>query len=206
MSDNIIGASLPRALQYDLIAAHERGDHAAVAAQVRAHPEWSDAIVTFMLGLTALDGPEFAPTPALEAALDRAFARALATVGVAVESEPTLAEALRRAGLTHAQAARRLHLGVDVLDKLLKGRIAVATVPPRFFARLADLLSATADQAHHWLTAMTATPAPALRPALRRGKASVPADDAPAAPEAFADAVRRSPDMPAAARAEWLAD
>lgn len=208
MLDHTNEARLPRALQYVLVEAHEHGDQAAITRQLRQHPEQSDAIITFLLGLAALSGPEIAPDPASDALLDRALARGMARVATTTATTASLAEALRQAGWTKARAARQLGLGTDVLEKLTRGRIVAATIPARLIARLGELLRATTDEMQRLLDAASATPAVAIRPALRRARASTPEDDAAAtpAPESFAEAVRHSPDMTPAARAEWLAD
>jgi len=137
--------------------------------------------------------------PQYTAMAERATQRTLAAAFPVPAGALSLSAARRARGLSLAQAARSLRLGVDVLDKLEKGRILAATVPSRLLNELATLLALPLQQVRACLD----RPTPAMAPALRRQRAASTGPTT-AAPQTFADAVRRSPGMTDEERAEWL--
>lgn len=187
---------LPRAIQMVLVDAHERGDQAQIRAQMLANPAMSDAIVSFMLALSAISGPEIEEGPEVDALVARALDR----------TRP-LPEAIKKAGFTRVTLASRLRMGVDLLDKVAQGRIDLATVPQRFFARLSEALGSTIEQARGCVELAAHDVRPALAPALRRDdprrKGSAAASE-PTTSADFAALVRQNPNMSADDKAFWL--
>ncbi|MBA3825638.1 MAG: hypothetical protein H0X24_17290 [Ktedonobacterales bacterium] len=203
MNKTIPAATLSHEQQIELTLAYERGTDAALVREwLGRYPVLSDDIITFVLALRVLDGPDVALEGNLEAAIDRGMARGVAS---AVAATPTrawgLREALKSANLTKSALARQLRLGLDVVDKFVQGQINLATVPQRFFAELATALDTQPELAFAWAQHSTG-----VRPANLRAEAGMH-DEAPAV-ESFADAIAHSPaaNMSADARTYWLAD
>jgi DNA-binding transcriptional regulator YiaG len=195
-----------------LIAARERGDRAALASALRAHPAQADALSDFAMALTATEsyaGEEIAPdvreiaAAARRRALTAVFGPATADIAPATSAaEARSLKALRQArGVTISAAARALGLGVDVLSALEAGRIRITTAPRRLAVALGELLDATASEISAALGAQVA-------PALRRGALDARASDltAPEPPAQldFTDAVLLSQSMTAEEKARWL--
>ncbi len=177
-------AALPRQLQMRLVMALDVGDQAAVRQAMLEYPDLGDAIASFVLSLQILDDP---PTEdaALDSAVDRGMARGLARLD--------LTRAFKTAGVTKPQAARHMRLGVDVLNQIFEGRITLASIPERFFTRLATALQLAVEDVQQAVAHSFDAP---QKPAFRRG-------DTPASIQDFADAVRHSANMTDAERAEW---
>lgn len=203
-------------LKLDLVAARERGERrGALAAALATHPQYVAELTQFAAGLAATSGYEqVTPTAATQAIAERAHARALAALFPAPLPVATPAggfgarvvaslKALRRArGLSLAAAARRLGLGLDVVQNLEAGLIRASSVPERLTVALGALLETTTEQVRAALDAQLV-----LRPALQRDRsASGPAADADLPTLDFADAVRLSPSMSAEQKVEWLED
>ncbi len=203
MNKTATAATLSHEQQIALTLAYEQGTHAALVQDwLRRYPALSDDIITFVLALRVFDGPDVALDGAAEAAIDRGMARGIAgALAVTPAQAWGLREALKAASLTKAALARRLRLGLDVVDKFIQGQIDLATVPQRFFEELAGALKTQPEQALAW--ARQSTP---VRPAHLRAEAGAPTEAA--AGESFADAITRSPtaSMSADERAYWLAD
>jgi transcriptional regulator with XRE-family HTH domain len=175
------------------------------------HPHYVAELTQFAASLVATSGYERAePTAQTRAIAERARTRALAALFPVAAAAPShLAgglgaravaslKALRRAhGLSLAAAARRLGLGLDVVQNLEAGLIRAASVPERLTRALGELLETSAEQIRAALDAQLV-----LRPALQRDRSANAAE----LPELdFAEAVRLSPAMTAAQKAEWLA-
>jgi transcriptional regulator with XRE-family HTH domain len=194
---------LTREMQIALIEAYERGDDGSLVLDwLGRYPHLSDEIVTFMVALRVVDGPEPAPMPEVDAAVTRGMALGMQRIqALALAAAPALREALANAGVTKQQLARQVGIAATVIDKFVQGKIALATVPQRFLARVAQALHADVAQVRQWAEASYA-----LQPALLRAKGRAPGPEPVPAQESFADAVRAcSPkSMPAAQRDEWL--
>lgn len=198
-------AVLSRAMQMQLTAAFERGeDHTLIVEWLTQYPELSDDIINFSLALQVVAGPEVETSAEFDPAIARGIARAMARVAVATAPALGLREALRAAGVQKPQVANQLRIGVDVLDKFVKGTIDLASVPHRFFERLGQALNASVEQARAWAEASAAT-GPNLVPSLQRGPAQTPDSHAPVAHQSFAEAVTASTNMSPAERTDWLA-
>ncbi|HEY7835379.1 MAG TPA: helix-turn-helix domain-containing protein [Ktedonobacterales bacterium] len=189
----------------------ERGERGALGRAVTAHPAVVGELTQFAAALVATSGYEReTPTAETQAVAERAFARALGAAfppvaapvatpvagGLGARAAATL-RALRKArGISLAAAARRLGLGVDVLQNLEAGLIRAASVPNRLTRALGELLEASADQVRGAIESQLV-----LRPALQRARTADAGD-----PEQldFADAVRLSPAMSDEQRHAWL--
>lgn len=192
---------LTREMQIALVEAFARGDDGPLVLDwLGRYPHLSDEIVTFMVALRVVDGPEPAPAPELDAAVARGVALGMRRIQ-ALAPVPALHTALANAGVTKQQLARQVGIAATVIDKFVQGKIALATVPPRFLARVAQALHADVAQVREWASASHA-----LQPALLRAKGHVLGAEPAPAQESFADAVRAcSPkSMSAAERDEWL--
>jgi DNA-binding transcriptional regulator YiaG len=208
MTTSHSGASAEMALssaqQIALIEAFERGeDQALVLEWLRRYPHLSDAITDFMLTLRLLDGPEVTLDPALNAAIERGMARGLERAYAATPAPVmNLVAALQAAQVTKPQLAKMLHIGTQVVDKFVQGQIALASVPQRFLAQVAQALNASMEQVQTWANQSVAVTAN-----LRRDtSARLPGADDAMAPQSFAEAVRAcSPkSMSAADKTAWL--
>ncbi|HEV7127862.1 MAG TPA: hypothetical protein VGN32_10515 [Ktedonobacterales bacterium] len=197
-------------LKLELVAARERGEARALTRVLAGHPHYVAELTQFAASLVATSGYERAePTAQTRAIAERARTRALAALFPVAAAPSHLAgglgaravaslKALRRAhGLSLAAAARRLGLGLDVVQNLEAGLIRAASVPERLTRALGELLETSAEQIRAALDAQLV-----LRPALQRDRSANAAE----LPELdFAEAVRLSPAMTAAQKAEWLA-
>ena len=190
--------------QIELIEAFERGeDQTIVLDWVKRYPQLSDDIVNFMLALRIVDGPDVAIDPTLDAAIERGMALGMQRIHAAAPAaQMNLVAAMQAAGVTKPQLAKHLHIGLKVVDKFVQGQIALASIPQRFFAQIAQSLNASIDQVQSWAQQSSVVVA-----TLRRAQAHAPeATPQPVAQESFAEAVRTcSPkSMSATDRALWL--
>lgn len=206
-----------RQMKMELVAAHERGESAALRQMAQRYPAQVEMLADFVAGLyaTDLDEQEMALpiTAEMETISMRARQRALGAVfGAASAPQKAsallspLAQARRATGISLVDLARRLALGTDVVQKLEQGRIAVASLPQKLTDRLAEALSMTSEQASNLLRAAPGTQAqPALmRVVPRKGGKAAQQEAMSAEPLTFAEAVQHSPSMAAEQRAFWL--
>lgn len=195
-------AALSYAQQIELIEAFERGeDQPMVLDWLQRYPHLSDDIISFMLALQVIDGPNLASDPQMDAAIERGMALGRARIHAAPAAQLDLAAALQAANLTKPQLAKQLNIGSKVVDKFVQGQILLASIPQRFLAQVAQALHATVEQVQGW--AQQSTVAVSL---LRRGAAQAPDAQTASDPETFAEAVRAcSPkSMSEAEKAAWL--
>src|SRR5438270_12644035 len=107
------------------LAAEEVGDKQAQFALLRDHPDAQDALIDFIAAYHITDpaGAEAALLPltqrAYQIALERVFNNQVAAVN--------LRELRAHQGLSMVQAARGLHLGVDVWKKFEDGVIELVS-------------------------------------------------------------------------------
>lgn len=190
----------------DLVAARERGEAGVLGSILAAYPALSSDLVEFNAALIGTTSYEMEPImPAVDALAERARARAFAAAfapaqpasAPAVVAERSLAVLRKARNLTQMGLAKRLGLGVDVVQGLERGIIRAATMPERLLRSLGDALGATVEQVQAIVQVQAAT-----LPALGRG-ASGDASDQPELD--FAQAVRLSPNMTAEQKAQWLA-
>jgi hypothetical protein len=198
-------ATLTREQEYELLHAVEQGDeHTVMVDWLKRYPDLTDEIIAFVSALRIFDEQSDEAIYATADVVEHGIAKGLARVTtVAAAPALDLKAALEVAGMTKTIAARRLQIGVDVLQKLMQGRITVATIPQRFFERLGQALESSVEQARQ-LVNQSFELGVQVQPAYRRGAAKTPKDIEPAPPESFADAVQRSPNMAADVKKEWL--
>ena len=129
------------------IAAREAGDTQAQLALLRDHPDVQAALVDFIAAYHATDvaGPDALHTPlspltqrACQTALERVFGNALVAAN--------LRELRMQRGLSMANAARGLRLGVDVWKKFEDGAIELASLTERQLERLATFFRVSTGQ------------------------------------------------------------
>lgn len=208
-----------RQMKMELTVAHERGESAVLRQMAQRHPAHVEMLADFVAALhaTDLDEQEMALpiTADIEAMTLRARQRALGAVfDVAPATQQAsallspLAQARKVSGVAMVDLARRLSLGVDVVQMLEQGRIAVASMPQKLADRLAEALAMTSEQVWNLLSAAPGTAQPALRREQRPSRRTVSKagrqEGTPAEPLTFADAVQHSPSMTADQRASWL--
>ena len=129
------------------MAAREAGDIQAQLALLRDHPDAQAALVDFIAAYHATDvtGPDALHTPlspltqrACQTALERVFGNALVAAN--------LRELRMQRGLSMANAARGLRLGVDVWKKFEDGAIELASLTERQLERLATFFRVSTGQ------------------------------------------------------------
>lgn len=199
----------------DLAAAHAAGESTLLRQVAVRYPAQLEELADFVAGLyaTDLDDQEVAlpMTPEIEAITLRARQRSLEAIFGAASAiqavrAPARTLALERKvqGLSLMELGRRLNLGIDVVQKLEQGRIALASVPQHLLDRLADVLLLSQE---HVREILQITPGKALQPALLRrrtvGRTTAPESQS-AQTQTFSEAVQRSPSMTAEQRAFWL--
>lgn len=191
----------------ELVAARERGESGALGTLLAAHPALSAELVEFDAALIATTSYEAdVLTPAVDTLAERARARAFSAVFTAPQpasapaavAERSLTILRKARNLTQVGLAKRLGLGVDVVQGLERGIIRAATLPERLLRSLGDALGTTAEQVQAIVQMQAAT-----LPALNRIKGGETSDQ----PELdFAQAVRLSPNMTPEQKAQWLAE
>lgn len=205
-----------RQMKMELTAAHERGESAVLRQMAQRYPAHVEMLADFVAALHATDLNEQEMTLPITADIEaislRARQRALGAVfdvAPAAQSASALlsplAQARKVSGVAMVDLARRLSLGVDVVQMLEQGRIAVASVPQKLADRLAEALAMTSEQVWGLLRAAPGTAQPALRRVRPRttGKAGRQKETS-AEPLTFVEAVQHSPSMTAEQRASWL--
>jgi transcriptional regulator with XRE-family HTH domain len=131
------------ALRYEELL--ETGQIVSLDAFVAQEPpevrEELRAFLEFNLMLGELDEPAIL-TPAEEAAADRVMALARAAFERELIGEPAqnLTDLRKSRQMTVGRLARRLKLPVDLLARLERGKVRVATIPERLIERLAEAL------------------------------------------------------------------
>ncbi|MCS6938462.1 MAG: helix-turn-helix transcriptional regulator [Roseiflexus sp.] len=102
------------------------------------------AFLEFNLTLGELDEPAIL-SPAEEAAASRVMALARAAFERELSGEPVqnLTDLRKARQVTVGRLARQLKLPVDLLARLERGKVRVATIPERLIERLADALQTT---------------------------------------------------------------
>lgn len=129
------------------MAAREAGDTQAQLALLRDHPDVQAALVDFIAAYHATDvaGPDALHTPlspltqrACQTALERVFGNALVAAN--------LRELRMQRGLSMANVARGLRLGVDVWKKFEDGAIELASLTERQLERLATFFRVSTGQ------------------------------------------------------------
>lgn len=186
------------------LAAEEAGDTKRKLALLRDHPDLQEALIDFVAAshITSPAGaePEILPLSrrAMQSALKRVFAPQPSAVPEAVPAA-SLRELRTLRGLSLAETARGLRLGLDVWKKFEDGLIELASLGERQLARLAAFFQVTGEQFGTLLTQSQ----PAF--ALNRRQTAEAARQARQGTDkqSFAEALEKST-MSAEDKAEWL--
>src|SRR6266852_6450178 len=129
------------------LAAREAGNTQAQLALLRDHPAEKAELIDFSAAYRATDapGPDALHTPispmtqrATQAALERVFGGSLVAA--------SLRELRMQRGLSMANAARGLRLGIDVWKKFEDGAIELASLTERQLERLATFFRVSTGQ------------------------------------------------------------
>jgi|GEM_PF-476573 len=129
------------------MAARVAGDTQAQIALLRDHPDAQAALVDFIAAYhaTEVSGPDASHTPLLplaqracQTALERVFGNALVAAN--------LRELRMQRGLSMANAARGLRLGIDVWKKFEDGAIELASLTERQLERLTAFFRVSTEQ------------------------------------------------------------
>ena len=113
-------------------------------------------------------------------------------------------QAMQQVKMTKVQMARRLTLGVEVIEKIFTGHVTITSIPQRFFERAGEALHVHWQQAQAMISA-AATNGERIVPAFNRADAIVPGKDSPPhVVEDFATAVTASRNMSQSEKATWL--
>lgn len=186
------------------LAAKEAGDTQEQTRLLREHPEAQDALIDFIAAYSATGGldveqdaqdmPLLTLTQrALQSALDRVFASALAPA----LTVSTLGELRRSRKLSKLDVAKGLRLGVDVWSKFEAGTIELVSLSQRQLARLASFFQISADQ---FATLLTSSQ-PSI--SLNRRQTREAANQEQTNRQHFAEAIARS-DMSEEEKQLWL--
>jgi transcriptional regulator with XRE-family HTH domain len=171
------------------LAAKEAGDTQAQIALLRDHPAEQAKLIDFITAYRATDvpGPDALHTPlspmtqrASQAALERVFGGSLVAAN--------LRELRMQRGLSMANAARGLRLGIDVWKKFEDGAIELVSLGERQLERLAAFFRVSTEQ----FGAMLNNSQPTL--ALNRRQTSSAARSEQQSPrkQNFAEAIEKS--------------
>lgn len=191
-----------RQLEIDRIAAQYADDVQQrrmpnIEEYMRRYPEYAQDLMEFAVYFHTI-GFEMEPPSAVPAPLSPAAQKALAQIrsGSVISSAAPIAGLVKQ-GATLGYSPRKLAdvigISTDLLGKLEARAIAVATIPPTLFRRLAEALKVTPEAIAAYLGAASPTQAGAF----------YYADQPPTQhQESFLDAVRSSA-LPSERKGEW---
>ncbi len=183
------------------LAAEETGDKQAQFVLLRDHPDVQEALIDFVAayritepGVSETQQADLLPLTqrAYATALERVFAGALAAID--------LRQLRVQKGVSLAEAARGLHLGVDVWKKFEDGVIELVSLSERQLARLAHFFQVSAEQFGTLLN--NSQPAYTLN---RRQTAQAARSMQNAKKQSFAEAIEKS-SMSKDEKQVWLAE
>lgn len=183
------------------LAAEEAGDTQTKLALLRDHPDLQDALIDFVAAyhVTSPAGVEPAILPMTQRAMQSALSRVFVPQAVAVPAA-SLRELRTLRGLSLAEAARGLRLGIDVWKKFEDGLIELSSLGERQLGRLAAFFQVTGEQFGALLT--SSQPAFAIN-RRQTAEAAHQAEQQPTPGQSFAEALARST-MSAEDKQEWL--
>ncbi len=129
------------------LAAEEAGDKQRQLTLLRDHPEAQEALIDFIAAyrITEPGEPDAQQAPLLPLT-QRAYATALERVFGPSLMPAGLRQLRVQKGLSLAEAARRLHLGIDVWKKFEDGVIELVSLSERQLTRLANFFQVSAEQ------------------------------------------------------------
>jgi len=183
------------------LAAEEAGDTQTKLALLRDHPDLQDALIDFVAAyhVTSPAGVEPAILPVAQRAMQSALSRVFAPQTVAVPAA-SLRELRTLRGLSLAEAARGLRLGIDVWKKFEDGLIELSSLGERQLGRLATFFQVTGEQFGMLLTG--SQPAFAIN-RRQTAEAAHQAEQQLTPRQSFSEALARST-MSAEDKQEWL--
>ena len=143
------------------LAAEEAGDKQTQLALLRDYPDAQEALIDFIAAYRITEpGETNAQQVDLLPLTQRAYATALERVYGPSMVSADLRQLRVQKGLSLAEAARGLHLGIDVWKKFEDGVIELVSLSERQLARLAHFFQVSAEQFGSMLN--NSQPLPAL--------------------------------------------
>jgi transcriptional regulator with XRE-family HTH domain len=182
------------------LAAEEMGDTQAQFALLRDNPDAQEELIDFIAAYRITEpGESHAKRAELLPLTQRAYATALELVFGSSAAIADLRQLRIQKRLSLAQAARGLHLGIDVWKKFEDGVIELVSLSERQLARLAHFFQISAEQ----FSTMLSNSQPL--PTLDRRQTAQAARSTPAKREkqSFAEALKKST-MSKEEKKEWL--
>ncbi len=189
-----------RQIKMAWLDAEEAGDKQAQIVLLRDHPEAQDALIDFIAayriaepGVADTQQADLLPLTqrAYASALERVFSSAVAN----------LRDLRTEKRLSLVEAARGLHLGVDVWKKFEDGTIELLSLSERQLARLAHFFQVSAEQFSNLLN----TSQPAFTLDRRQTAQAARSSQISQKRQSFAEAIEKST-MSKEEKQEWLAD
>lgn len=183
------------------LSAEEVGDKQAQFALLRDYPDAQEALIDFIAAYRITEpGESNAQQADLLPLTQRAYATALERVFGPSMATADLRQLRVQKGLSLAEAARGLHLGIDVWKKFEDGVIELMSLSERQLARLAHFFQVSAEQFSGMLN--NSQPLPTLN----RRQTALAARSTPDKREkqSFAEALKKST-MSKEEKKEWLA-
>jgi transcriptional regulator with XRE-family HTH domain len=188
-------------LKLTWLAAEETGDKQTQLDLLRDYPDAQEALIDFIAAYRItepgeLNAQEVDPLPLTQ----RAYATALERVFGPANETADLRQLRVQKGLSLAETARGLHLGIDVWKKFEDGVIELVSLSERQLARLAHFFQVSGEQFGHMLN--NSQPLPTLN---RRQTASAARSATDRREkQSFAVAIKKST-MSKEEKNEWLA-
>jgi transcriptional regulator with XRE-family HTH domain len=183
------------------LAAEESGNKQRQLALLRDHLEAQEALIDFIAAyrITNPDEPD-TQQPLLLALTQRAYATALKRVFGPSLRPADLLQLRVQKGLSLAEAARGLHLGIDVWKKFEDGVIELVSLSERQLTRLANFFQVSADQFGNMLNSSQ----PVLTINRRQTAQAARSTPVRRKKQSFAEALEKST-MSEEEKQEWLA-
>jgi transcriptional regulator with XRE-family HTH domain len=183
------------------LSAEEAGDKQRQLALLRDHPEAQEALIDFIAAYHITEpGEPDAQQATLLPLTQRAYVTALERVFGPSLMPADLRQLRVQTGLSLAEAARRLHLGIDVWKKFEDGVIELVSLSERQLKRLANFFQVSAEQFGNMLNSSQ----PVLT--INRRQTAQAARSTPVRrnKQSFAEAIEKST-MSEEEKQEWLA-
>jgi transcriptional regulator with XRE-family HTH domain len=183
------------------LAAEEAEDKQRQLALLRDHPEAQEALIDFIAAfrITEPGEPDTQQAPLLPLT-QRAYATALERVFGPSLMPVDLLQLRVQKGLSLAETARRLHLGIDVWKKFEDGVIELVSLSERQLTRLANFFQISAEQFGNMLNSSQ----PVLTINRRQTAQAARSTPVRRKKQSFAEAIEKST-MSEEEKQEWLA-
>ena len=184
------------------LAAEEAGDKQAQFTLLRDHPDAQDALIDFVAAYRITEpGVQETQQAELLSLTQRAYATALERVFGAAPAAADLRALRVQKGLSLAEAARGLHLGVDVWRKFENGVIELLSLSEQQLARLAHFFQVGTEQ----FSTLLNNSQPTFTLNRRQTAQAARSDQNKPKKQNFAEAIEKS-SMSKQEKQEWLAD